>query len=111
MHLNTPPPVIVTVAIPAAPVVAVTATALPTKSKQDILPAVPTTDPSSLTVNPPIAPVPDAVIPVKQEPSPQNLVAQKTPPEFIALIVDPARHTLKELSPVIQRSVALPIAS
>jgi len=42
-----PPPVIVTVAIPAAPVVAVTATALPAKLIQDMLPAVPTVDPSS----------------------------------------------------------------
>ena len=50
-------------------------------------------------------------IPVKDEPSPTNFVAQKIPPEFIALMVDPAKHTLKELSPIIQRLLLSPIAS
>ena len=60
------------VAIPAAPEVALTVTPLePLKSSVEILPAVPTTAPLSfLTVRPPIAPVPAAVIPVKLEPSP-----------------------------------------
>jgi len=62
---------ITTVAIPAAPELAVTVTPLdPLKSIVDTLPAVPTVEPlSSLIVRPPIAPVPDAVIPVKLEPS------------------------------------------
>ena len=62
----------VTVATPAAPVLAITLNPLePLKSSEDILPAVPTTVPSvPLTVRPPIAPVPAAVIPDKLEPSP-----------------------------------------
>ena len=61
-----------TVATPAAPVLAITLSPLePVKSSDDILPAVPTTTPSGpLTVRPPIAPVPAAVIPDKFEPSP-----------------------------------------
>ena len=54
-----------TVATPAAPVFAVAVTMSPTKLTVDTLPAVPTVLPSSLTVRPPIAPVPSAVIPVK----------------------------------------------
>ena len=42
-----------------------------------------------------------AVTFVKQEPSPQNLVASKTPVDFVA-VATPARVTLKELSPSIQ---------
>ena len=63
---------IATVATPAAPVLATTLNPLePVKSSDDILPAVPTTTPSGpLTVKPPIAPVPAAVIPDKLEPSP-----------------------------------------
>ena len=63
---------IATVAIPAAPVFATTLNPLePVKSIEDILPAVPTTTPSGpLTVRPPIAPVPAAVIPDKLDPSP-----------------------------------------
>ena len=55
------------VAIPDAPLVAVTVTPVePLKSRVEILPPVPTTDPLwFLTVRPPIAPVPSAVIPVK----------------------------------------------
>ena len=63
---------IATVATPAAPVLAITLSPLePVKSSEDILPAVPTTTPSGpLTVRPPIAPVPAAVIPDKLDPSP-----------------------------------------
>jgi len=58
-------PGIVTVATPAAPDDAVATTPSPTKFNVATLPAVPTVPPSSLTVRPPIAPVPSAVIPVK----------------------------------------------
>ena len=65
------------VAIPAAPLVAVTLIPdEPLKSRVEILPPVPTTDPLwFLTVRPPIAPIPAAVIPVKFAPSPYNVVA------------------------------------
>ena len=65
------------VAIPDAPLVAVTLTPdEPLKSRVEILPPVPTTDPLRfLTVRPPIAPIPEAVIPVKFAPSPYNVVA------------------------------------
>ena len=70
-----------TVAIPAAPVAAVTVTPLePLKSSVDILPAVPTAVPLSfLTVRPPIAPVPTAVSPVNAEPSPLKAAAVTIP--------------------------------
>ena len=52
----------------------------PLKSNVETLPAVPTTTPfSSLTVRPPIAPVPTAVRPVNAEPSPTKVVAVTTP--------------------------------
>ena len=75
------PPLIAIVAIPAAPLVAVIVTPDdPLKSRVEILPAVPTVDPLwFLTVRPPIAPTPSAVIPVKAEPSPENEVAVTTP--------------------------------
>ena len=50
------------------------------KSSVATLPAVPTVTLSSLIVNPPIAPVPAAVIPVKAEPSPEKAVALTVPP-------------------------------
>ena len=71
---------IVAVATPAAPSVAITFTSPPLKSIVETLPAVPTTTPSSLIVNPPIAPRPLAVIPVKAEPSPAKAVAVTVPP-------------------------------
>ena len=67
----------VIVAIPAAPLVALTLTPDdPLKSRVEILPPVPTTDPLwFLIVRPPIAPIPSAaVIPVKFS-SPYNVVA------------------------------------
>ena len=69
------------VAIPDEPDVAVTVTLEdPLKSSVDTLPAVPTTAPLwFLIVRPPIAPVPDAVIPVRLDPSPKNVVAVVTP--------------------------------
>ena len=59
---------------------AVTATVPPRKSSVAILPAVPTTTPSSLTVKPPIAPTPPAVIPVRAEPSPAKAGAVTVDP-------------------------------
>ena len=67
-------------AIPAAPVLAITDTVPPRKSSVEILPAVPTTTPSSLTVKPPIAPTPPAVIPVRAEPSPAKAGAVTVDP-------------------------------
>ena len=60
------------VAIPAAPLVALTVTPDdPLKSRVETLPPVPTTDPPwSFIVRPPMAPIPPAVIPVKFAPLP-----------------------------------------
>ena len=51
-----------------------------------------------------------AEIPVSAEPSPQNLVALTIPVALYTVAI-PARHTLKELSPDIQRFDPLPISS
>ena len=69
-----------TVATPAAPALAITDTPPPRKSRVETLPAVPTTTPSSLTVKPPIAPTPPAVIPVRAEPSPAKAGAVTVDP-------------------------------
>ena len=68
------------VATPAAPGVAIAVIVTPLKSSVETLPAVPTTTPSSLTVNPPIAPTPPAVIPVRAEPSPEKAGAVTVDP-------------------------------
>ena len=70
--VSVPTPAITTLAIPAAPLVAVTVTPVELlKSMVATLPAVPTTAPvSDLIVRPPMAPTPPAVIPVRFDPSP-----------------------------------------